>query len=292
MKNLRRECALLLSKPRRKGNFMRLQLLGTAAAEGWPAPFCVCPACEEARRRGGPNLRTRSGALLDEDFKIDLCADTLVQMQLHRRHLAGIKTLVFTHQHSDHIAPDELTWALKPFTNTPPGAIDVYANAEALQILRGHFSDPAKAGLQLHQLNALEEVTTAQGDRLLPLPADHVAGAFVLRIRRGDKTIFYGHDSGLYPTETLDALSDGVPLDIALFDCTNGGAPSSNRGHMGISGVVQMADELRSRGAITPSTRLIATHFSHNGGLGHEELVRAFLPHGIEVAFDGMMIEV
>ena len=36
----------------------------------------------------------------------------------------------------------------------------------------------------------------------------------------------------------------------------------------------------------------VATHFSHNGKLGHEELTRAFLPHGIEVAFDGMMIEV
>lgn len=272
---------------------MRLQLLGTAAAEGWPAPFCTCEACEEARRRGGANIRTRSGALLDDDFKIDLCADTLVQMQRHGRHLAKIKTLVFTHQHSDHIAPDELTWASKPFTNTPPlNPIEIFANKEALAILRDKFPDPARQNLEYQQLSALEEVTTAQGDKILPMPADHVAGAFVLRIQRGGKTIFYGHDSGLYPPETLNALSDGTLLDIALFDCTNGGAPSSNRGHMGIEGVVQMAAELRSRGAVTDKTRLIATHFSHNGKLCHEELTRAFLPHGIEVAFDGMVIEV
>src|SRR5687768_17307596 len=114
---------------------MRLQLLGTAAAEGWPAPFCTCEPCTEARRRGGPNLRTRSGALLDDDFKIDFCPDTLVQMQLHNRHLAHIKTLVFTHQHADHIAAKELQWAAKPFTNTPPQEpIAVYANKEALEI--------------------------------------------------------------------------------------------------------------------------------------------------------------
>jgi phosphoribosyl 1,2-cyclic phosphate phosphodiesterase len=272
---------------------MRLQLLGTAAAEGWPAPFCVCEACEEARRRGGANIRTRSGALLDDDFKIDFCADTLVQMQQHRRHLAKIKTLVFTHQHSDHIAPDELQWAAKPFTNTPPETpIQVFANAEALAILRNKFAEPARVNLELHQLNALEEATTAQGDKVLPMPADHVAGAFVLRLQRDGKTIFYGHDSGLYPAATLEALSDGTTLDIAVFDCTNGGAPSANRGHMGVDGVVQMAQELRSRGAVTENTHLIATHFSHNGKLCHEELVRAFLPHGIEVAFDGMLVEV
>jgi phosphoribosyl 1,2-cyclic phosphate phosphodiesterase len=49
-------------------------------------------------------------------------------------------------------------------------------------------------------------------------------------------------------------------------------------------------DELRTRGAITDTTRVIATHFSHNGGLLHEELVRAFLPYRIEVAFDGMVV--
>lgn len=272
---------------------MRLQLLGTSAAEGWPAPFCTCTACEEARKRGGPNIRTRSGALLDEDFKIDFCADTLVQMQQRGRHLAKIKTLVFTHQHSDHLAPDELNWAAKPFTNTPQESpIDVYANKESLEILHAKFPEPERRNLTFHQLNALQEITTTQGDTILPMPPDHVAGAFVLRIQRRGKTIFYGHDSGLYPDETLSALTDGTKLDIALFDCTNGGAPTSNRGHMGMDGVIQMAHELRSRGAVTETTRLIATHFSHNGGLGHEELVRAFLPYGIEVSFDGMMIEV
>ena len=272
---------------------MRLLLLGTAAAEGWPAPFCECEACEEARRRGGANIRTRSGALLDDDFKIDFCPDTLIQMQRARRSLARLRTLVFTHQHSDHVTPPELEWAAKPFTNTPPQRpIAVYGNAPTLEMIRHKFADPARVNLDLHQLNALEEVTTAEGDRILPLPADHVAGAFVLRLTRGGKTIFYGHDSGLYPAPTLDALSSGPPLDVALFDCTNGGAPTANRGHMGVDGVTQMVAELRARGAITPATRLVATHFSHNGKLGYEELVRAFLPHGIEVAFDGMTIEV
>jgi phosphoribosyl 1,2-cyclic phosphate phosphodiesterase len=273
---------------------MKLTLLGTAAAEGWPAPFCRCPACQEARRRGGPNLRGRSGALVDDDLKIDFGADTLGQMQRTGRDLAEIRTLVFTHQHSDHIVPVELEWAAPPFTNTPPAEpITVFGNAEVVALLRTEFPEPARRNLDIRPpLEPLQPVTTPQGDSVLPMPADHVAGAFVLRITRNGKTLFYGHDSGLYPEPTLQALADGPPLDIALLDCTYGGQTSQNRGHMGVDGVVRMTEELRRRGAITDATRIVATHFSHNGGLLHEELVRAFLPHGIEVAFDGMVVDV
>jgi phosphoribosyl 1,2-cyclic phosphate phosphodiesterase len=277
---------------------MELLLLGTAAAEGWPAPCCVCAHCEEARRRGGPSLRARSGALLDDDLKIDWNADTVLHMQRCGRSLAGLRTLVFTHQHSDHIMPQELRWLAPPFTVTPPAApITVYGNAQVLGLLHEEIStsDQLQACLDLHRLKALRAETTPDGDEILPLPAEHVEGALLLRITRsaarGGKTIFYGHDSGLYPRETLDALRDGPPLDVALLDCTYGGQNTSNRGHMGVDGAIQMAEELRRRGAVTDNTRVIATHFSHNGGLLHEELVATFVRHRIEVAFDGMTVQ-
>lgn len=272
---------------------MELLLLGTAAAEGWPAPFCLCPACEEARRRGGANLRSRSGALLDDDLKIDFNADTVLHLQRAGRSLARVRTILFTHQHSDHIIPAELAWSAPPFTNTPPAEpIAVYGNEEVIGMLREYFPEPARKNLDLRLLEPHVPVTTPTGDTILPLPADHAPGALVLRVTRGGRNLFYGHDSGLYPDATLDSLTEGSPLDIALFDCTYGGQTSGNRGHMGVDGVVRMADELRRRGPITEHTRVIATHFSHNGGLLHEELAHAFLPHRIEVAFDGMVVRV
>lgn len=270
---------------------MEICLLGTGASEGWPAPFCLCEACNEARRRGGPNLRMRAGVLVDEDLKIDFGPDTIVGLQRANRHLGRLRTLLFTHQHGDHIAPAELNYIRRPFTNTPPGRLDVYGNEQVIAMLSAHQWDPQV--VSLHTFQAGDRFTTVAGDEVLALPADHVEGACVLRIRRpSGKVLFYGHDSGLYPEQTLEGLSDGVALDVALFDCTSGGEKTSNRGHMDLDGVVQMADELRSRGAITPRTRCIATHFSHNGRLLHEELVAAFLPHGIEVAFDGMVVKV
>jgi phosphoribosyl 1,2-cyclic phosphate phosphodiesterase len=278
---------------------MELLLLGTAAAEGWPAPFCECFVCEQARKRGGPNLRSRSGALIDEDFKVDFCPDTLIHAQRCGRSFAHLQTLLFTHQHPDHIAANELVWMLPNYTSTPPKQrITTYGNSQVISILRDLISTHPRMEqyLDLRLLEPLQRVTTPQGDEILPLPADHVEGALVLRITRsearGGKSIFYGHDSGLYPEATLDALGAEQPLDIALLDCTCGGKEMNNRGHMNIQGVVQMVEELRHRGAIIESTRVIATHFSHNGRILHEELVSTFLPHRIEVAYDGMVVSV
>jgi phosphoribosyl 1,2-cyclic phosphate phosphodiesterase len=273
-------------------SIMELTIFGTAAAEAWPAPFCRCASCQEARRRGGPNIRSRSGALLDNDLKIDFSPDTVSHMLRTGRDLTDVRTIVFTHQHSDHIAPQELQWTAPPFTNTPPEVpIAVFGNATVTKMLTESLSNMKPEFLDLRPaLEPFVPITTPTGDTILPLPADHAPGSLVLRITRGDRVLFYGHDSGLYPEDTLAALAAGPTLNIALFDCTNGGLETSNRGHMGVDGVVKMAEELRRRGLVTEKTKLVATHFSHNGGLLHEELVEAFLPHGIAVAFDGMIV--
>src|SRR5258708_748081 len=81
---------------------MEILLLGTAAAESWPAPFCRCDACVQARKLGGKNIRTRSGALIDGTVKVDFGPDTYSQMHREALDLGSITTLVFTHEHDDH----------------------------------------------------------------------------------------------------------------------------------------------------------------------------------------------
>ena len=272
---------------------MTIHLLGTGAAEGWPAPFCTCDACSAARRAGGRNIRTRSGAIIDDDLKVDYSADTTMQLQRDGRSLETIRTIVFTHQHSDHIVPTELGWMHPPFTNTPPlQPVAIYGSRQVVSLISAVMNDEGASGFVFHEMKAFEAVTTSTGDTILPLPADHVEGSFVLRITRPGGTIFYGHDSGLYPDATMDALADGTTLDVALLDCTNGRVTSSNRGHMGVDGVIRMAERLRERRAATDATRIVATHFSHNGMALHEELEELFGPHGVETAYDGMTITV
>jgi phosphoribosyl 1,2-cyclic phosphate phosphodiesterase len=73
-----------------------------------------------------------------------------------------------------------------------------------------------------------------------------------------------------------------------VFDCTFGGQPSNNRGHLGVDGVIEMVSALRTLDVIVDATTVVATHFSHNGGLLHDELIRMFAPHGVNVAHDGV----
>ena len=59
---------------------MKIQYLGTAAAEGWPGIFCNCEMCKEALRRKGKDIRTRSQAVIDDKILIDLPPDTYLHM--------------------------------------------------------------------------------------------------------------------------------------------------------------------------------------------------------------------
>ena len=42
--------------------------LGTGAAEGIPTPFCRCRVCENARKKGGKEVRMRSGFRVSRAF--------------------------------------------------------------------------------------------------------------------------------------------------------------------------------------------------------------------------------
>ena len=72
---------------------MKVTFLGSAAAEGWPALFCVCEACREARRRGGPNLRRRTCYLINADTLVDFGPDIAWQCTEFGIDLADIRVL-------------------------------------------------------------------------------------------------------------------------------------------------------------------------------------------------------
>ena len=48
---------------------IRIRYLGTGAAEGFPAPFCECAACEKVRRLGGKNRKTRCQCVLASNLQ-------------------------------------------------------------------------------------------------------------------------------------------------------------------------------------------------------------------------------
>ena len=85
---------------------MKVQWLGTAAAEGWPALFCRCEACRKAVQLGGKNIRMRASALVDDELLIDAGPDLYAQKLRFGLDLSVVRTILITHEHSDHFLPD------------------------------------------------------------------------------------------------------------------------------------------------------------------------------------------
>ena len=87
---------------------MKVQLLGTGSADGWPNPFCECESCSTQRVTG--NARASSAALIDDVVLIDWGPNLSHVASLHGVSMRNVQHIFFTHGHPDHLAPDFLLW--------------------------------------------------------------------------------------------------------------------------------------------------------------------------------------
>ena len=131
----------------------------------------------------------------------------------------------------------------------------------------------------------------------MTLPAIHSAvnGKMYL-IERDGKSLLYLHDTGFPSQEALDLIlkHETHPIDLVSMDCTYGPnpLPPGYTSHMGFTENIRLKERFLKDGIADEHTRFVAAHFSHNGKLLHEEMCEAMKPYGIEIAYDGMTIEI
>ncbi len=150
---------------------MHIRLLGTAAAEGWPAVFCRCESCARARVAGGKNIRTRSGATVDGRYQFDFGPDAY-HHALAGNDLSAVEHLIFTHSHQDHLAPADLDMRRPPFAHGVTHPLRLWGNGSVVSAVRAKYPSPEKLGLELTQLNPFEPVEIGHAT-VVPLLADH-----------------------------------------------------------------------------------------------------------------------
>jgi phosphoribosyl 1,2-cyclic phosphate phosphodiesterase len=271
---------------------LKIQLLGTAAAEGWPGLFCRCGACDEARRLGGKNIRSRSSALIDDILKIDFPPDTLHHVFQHGLDLQKVEHLLFTHGHDDHFAVMELQYSSPMFLPAPlPKTLNVYAGREVAARLEQSL-EMDRVPIRPHTLEYWKTVQ-AGPFQVTPIAARHDPDqtCFNFLIERDGKTLLYATDTGWYDNPTWEFLTR-FKLEAIVIECTKGKIEGGYSGHLSASEVIRTKERLAADGALGPGATVVTTHHSHLGGLLHEELESVFNPHGIEVGFDGMTFEV
>lgn len=276
---------------------MKIKYLGTAAAEAVPAPFCECETCENARIKGGRNVRTRSQAIVDDVLLLDFPADTYMHALNHNIKMCKLDACIVTHPHSDHLYPEEL------FSRTTVAAhmkeerpFCIYGSDEVVEAVRTRYKaadELERDGLlELHEVKPFVPFEIGEY-RITPLKADHsTKNPLIYIIEKGGKALLYAHDTGLFPEESIDYIKNSdVVFECISYDCTNVLLEWDNRGHMGVTGDVIMRDKLKELGKIKESTVHIVNHFSHNGKAGYDELVPIAKEKGFIVSYDGMEVE-
>ncbi|MEG0852248.1 MAG: MBL fold metallo-hydrolase [Angelakisella sp.] len=275
---------------------MKLQYLGSGAAEGVPGLFCQCASCQEAARLGGHNLRSRSQALIDHSLLLDFPADTRQHALAQNVDLSAVKTLLFTHSHADHFYPFDLFLRQPPYAHhMGANGLSIYGSRQ-LKVLFEEAASRFAAPKGIFEFLSITELHPfksfcAHGYTILPLPTDHMEqeDAFIYLIEKDGCRLLYANDSGLFLESVWEALQ-GVRLNCVSLDCTLA-FQSSRRWHMGFPENILVREKMLQTGIADDTTVFISTHFSHNGLCPASQLEAQLVENRFLAAWDGMQVD-
>jgi phosphoribosyl 1,2-cyclic phosphate phosphodiesterase len=262
---------------------VKVTVLGSGTSVGVPAIGCDCAVCRSTDPR---DRRTRPSILLEvggdgtpfaesvRSILVDTSSDMRTQALTHR--IRRVDAILFTHSHADHVMGLD---DVRPFNHMQGGPIACYGSRSTLGDLRRMFAyifdPPAQkgGGLPLLSLFEIGGPFTLGGAEIVPVPLLH-GRMPVLGFRVG--AFAYLTDCNRLPDEAWPLL-EGVR--ILILDALR------HRPHATHFSVSEAIDVVQRIGA----ERTYLTHICHD--LPHAATC-AELPRGIELAYDGLVIEV
>jgi phosphoribosyl 1,2-cyclic phosphate phosphodiesterase len=250
-------------------------LLGTGTSVGVPAIGCDCSICTSTNPK---NNRTRSGAILGlphGNLLIDTSPD--LRHQLLREGIGIVHSVVFTHEHADHLhGLDDLR--LFPFVLGHP--VPLYCSELVEGRIRSVFDyafdrrEPTHAAaapqLQLHRI--VSEPFEVLNTMLQPIPMVHGPNCNVLGFRIGN--VAYCTDTNFIDASSL-ALMQG--LDCLVLDALR---YTPHPTHFSVDEALAVVAQVKPK-------MTYLTHLSHD--LDYE-LANARLPSHVRLAYDGLRI--
>lgn len=287
---------------------MKLTFLGTGAGETYPGYWCECPHCTYARKHRGKNLRTNSSMVIDKELLIDMgpsCFDNAARFGVN---LSKLKTLLVTHPHEDHLYPQHLRWrntdeSLLPltyvekmrhggprFTDIPQ--LNIYGNSFVMETLRKSLDDMEELKINLHEIKEGKEEKT-DGYRILPVRGNHgsqqgFSHSYI--IQKDEKTLLYALDSGSYDEDQF-ALIQEYQYDAVIMEGTTG-LNEQYGGHMCLVNNIRIRERLKENKCLRENSRFLLTHLSPHWCPPHDWYESIVASEGLELAYDGLQIEI
>jgi phosphoribosyl 1,2-cyclic phosphate phosphodiesterase len=253
----------------------QLVFLGTGTSVGVPMVGCGCAVCTSSNPK---NQRTRCAVALglpEGNLLIDTTPD--LRQQLLREQIGLIDAVLFTHDHADHLMGFD---DVRVFYFYLGHALPIYCEDFVEDRIRRSFDyafTPQAAtyagGVPQVVFKLIEPGVAFEvlGSRVEPLRLGH--GRFrVLGFRFGD--VAYCTDTNDIPPDSLELLRG---LDVLILDALR---PRPHVSHYSLQEAVKMAERIAAK----------RTFFTHMGHELEHETTNAQLPHGMELAYDGLRV--
>jgi phosphoribosyl 1,2-cyclic phosphate phosphodiesterase len=252
---------------------MKVTFLGTGTSQGVPLIACDCEVCTSDDPK---NKRLRTSLMIEVDGKVfvfDTGPD--FRQQMLRENVKRLDGVIFTHEHKDHIAGLD---DVRAFNYILKRKVDVFATDNVELALRreyhyifGEEQYPGIPRINLHKIS--NELLSIKGVDFLPIQVLHYKLP-VLGFRVGDFT--YITDASEIPAIEKDKIRGSKVLVL------NALRKEKHISHFTLDEAVALMIEL------APEKGYLI-HISHQ--LGTHEEVSKDLPSFIELAYDGLKID-
>lgn len=253
---------------------MKITFLGTGTSQGIPVVACPCEVCSSRNRKDN---RLRTSVLIETDseiFTIDAGPDFRYQML--RNNVNHLDAILITHSHKDHIGGLD---DVRSFNYLQKEAMKIYATPFHQKEIKLEYSyafqdNPYPGVPNFNLVDIKDEPFHVGSCKIIPLPVLHLKME-VMGFRIGD--FAYITDTNYIPGNILARLTDCKVIVL------NALRKKKHLSHYSLNEAVNVLKFLRPEKAYI-------THISHLMGF-HEE-VNNELPDFIELAYDGLILEV
>jgi phosphoribosyl 1,2-cyclic phosphate phosphodiesterase len=248
--------------------------LGTGTSQGVPVIACNCEVCTSTDPR---DKRLRTSILIESDEKIVVIdSGPDFRYQMLREQVQHLDAIVFTHEHKDHVAGMD---DIRAFNYKQRAPLDVYAEPRVQASLKREFAyifDEIKyPGVPQLNLHTIGHDPFDIGDiHFIPIEVMHYKLP-VLGFRINDFT--YITDAKTVSEAEKEKIKGSKILVINALQTEN------HISHFTLEEAISFAEEIKAE-------KTYFTHISHR--LGLHQVVSELLPPNIELALDGLKLEI
>lgn len=253
---------------------LKIIFLGTGTSTGVPMIACPCEVCASSDKR---DKRLRSSILV-QSATTSIVVDTTpdFRCQMLRAEVKELDAVIFTHPHKDHLAGLDDVRAYNFFQRRP---MDIYANEMTQEsIVREFpyaFADVRYPGIPDLRLNRIDKDPFIIGDiPVLPILVWHLKMP-VLGFRFGNFT--YITDANRIEEEEKEKIRGSEQIVLNAL---------RHEKHVSHYTLLEAIGEVKDLAV----PQAYFTHISHQ--LGRHADVNPTLPPGMELAYDGLVLEV